>query len=150
MLRTEDETIDGHTYRVTMLPVSKGRRLLAELFKVAGPALGDLASAAAGAKGVSEVKVESLAGALRQLADRLEPAFLDRLCEELAASTQLVLDGGARAVPLKQEMEFHFAGRYGAMFKWIAFALKVNYADFFGAWSGGVRALQQKAQAPGA
>lgn len=150
MLKSEDRVIGEHTYRVTQLPVSKGRRLLAQLFKVLGPSIGELAK---DARPVADPSLGSLgrgtlADAVRAFADRLEPELLDVLSEQMAAQTQLVLNGGARVIPFAPELEFHFAGRYDEMFQWIGFALEVNFGSFFHVLRDGVAQMGLRKEAP--
>ena len=73
-----------------------------------------------------------LAGAASALADAVDPDEFDRIVEQLAATTEVWGPGfGDAGAPLGRNFDEHFASRYVAMLKWLAFALKVNFADFF-------------------
>jgi hypothetical protein len=57
---------------------------------------------------------------------------VDAIIEELADATEITGPGfGDAGAPLKRHFDEHFAGSYLAMYKWLAFALKANFADFF-------------------
>lgn len=123
MIKTDTTTIDGYRYSVAQLGSSEGRRILVKLTRLLGPALGRLV----GGEGrpsdaVSEAIAEFSAGANED--------DLEDLCRTFGQSTELDVDGKPMLLNLDMQ-ELHFAGRYGAMFQWLGFCLRVNYADFF-------------------
>ncbi len=140
-LRSERRTIGEHEYEVTQLPSSKGRRLLVRLFKVLGPAFGELT--AGGAKNVDEVDSGALARAIQELALRITSDDLEDVVQELARTTRIRM--GDKEPELASVMELHFAGRYDELIRWLAFALEVNYGSFF----GGLAGLRPRAGAAG-
>jgi len=129
MRETKEKQIGETRYRVTMLGAKQGRRLFAELFKYAGPAFGELIRNGNGRVALSEIDTDAVATALQALADRLDVEFFDRVVEQFAASTQ-VHNGGDRWIPLDNSFDLHFAGKYRALFQWLAFCCEVNFADF--------------------
>lgn len=137
MLNSETKTIDGHTYKVTQLPFKKGQKLLVRLYKTLGPAVSEFFAHLPDvkAKELGNLKVTkllpSIGGAMSVLAERLSEEELEFVTETLAEYSELN-KGPEQWVKLKGEMEFHFAGRYGAYLKWLGFALGVNYANFLG------------------
>lgn len=149
MLQTEERLIGGVTYQVTQLAAPQGRKLLVRLYKVLGPTLGaalrgmpDDASASLGS-----LETGAIGDALIKLAEVISEEELEYVCSTLAAHTQFSREPG-RWLPLKQDEQFHWAGRYHHMFQWIGFALQVNYAAFLAeqpALSGFVSALKSRA-----
>jgi hypothetical protein len=134
VLKSEKTTINGTGYKVTQLPYKLGHKLLLRLYKVAGPALADtFAHAPEGS--LAEVQVRdvapALAAALKGLAEQLHEADFDFAVETLAEYTQISSEPD-KWIPLKSQMEFHFAGNYAELFQWLGFALKVNYGGFIG------------------
>jgi hypothetical protein len=135
VLQSETHTIEGVTYKVTQLPFKRGQRLLVRLFKTLGPALAAAIAAAPRIKGrklgempVAEV-LPGISQALLLLSDKLSEQDMEYVTDTLAELTEFSRDGKTW-LPLSQELEFHFAGRYGAFLKWLGFALRVNYLGF--------------------
>lgn len=134
MLKTEIRTIGSNTYHVRQLGAKQGRQVLTRLIKTLGPVLGALLEGL-DPKTVSvlDLKGEALARALTELAGRLGETDLDYLCGVFGETTQVEFPDG-RVKPLTlEEQNLHFAGAYQDMFRWLSFALEVNFAGFFGA-----------------
>lgn len=123
MIKTETTTIDGDRYSVAQLGAREGRRILVKLTRLFGPALGRLvAGGPQTGEAISEAIAEFSAGATE--------ADLEDLCRTFGQSTELEVEGKPLLLDIDMQ-ELHFAGRYAAMFSWLAFCLKVNYSDFF-------------------
>jgi hypothetical protein len=67
---------------------------------------------------------------LARLAARLTANDLKMVIEKLASRTVIEREPGTDKWP-KLEPEVDLAGDYGLMFKWLKFALEVNYGGFF-------------------
>lgn len=148
MIEARDREINGTHYTVRMLNGTKGKALLTRLFKLAGPALADILAGIKDAQSVQEMKLDGVADAVRSFASRLPDNELNEITLILAEHTEITIAGG-KPMALKQLADSHFAGNYREMFSWIAFALEVNYADFFGGSDGlqsAFSALRAKAQ----
>lgn len=131
MLKSEDRTIGRATYRVTQLPSSKGREVLTKLIKLAGPSLSRLLQDFNGEKlSVLDLDTGAVGQALEQLAANLGERDLDYFCEVFGESSVL-LQGASQPKLTKEFQDFHFAGEYLEMFKWLLFSLEVNYRGFF-------------------
>lgn len=91
-----------------------------------------------------------LAMALREFVFRLEENDLEYLTSVLGMTTEVELPDGKRLPLTKERQELHWAGNYGEMFRWLGFALEVNYSGFFGSWGSITEALAalEKDQAP--
>jgi len=150
MIQHEEKQIGETTYRVTMLGAKAGRNLLVRLFKIAGPVLGELLEGLEGTKdpkkgaelgglgfSLGDLGMDAVARALEELASRISEQEFAYLCDTLADRTEVVLEGGERVLRLSQVFDLHFAGKYRELFGWLAFALTVNYRDFFGDSTGG-------------
>lgn len=117
------ETIDGVEYTIYMLDPRTSLRLLRRILGAVSPALG--AFAGTGGDMSAEVSPELFSKIAGDLFDRLDEKLLDDAVDHLASVTH------ADGKPLKETMAIHFRGRIGAMVRWLAFALRVQYADFF-------------------
>jgi hypothetical protein len=136
MLSSEKSTINGVTYEVTQLPYKLGHRLLLRLYKVLGPAVAKALSQAPGLdKGIAGLDTRELApafsAAVETLAETMTEEDFDFAVDTLAEYTKISKEAD-KWLPLKGAMEFHFAGNYPELFKWLGFALRVNYGGFFG------------------
>lgn len=132
MREPEETTIGGVRYKVAPLPAGKGLAVLARLGKILGPA----AARGTGAAGITDLAgaVVAAGGAL----EKLDPADLDALCRDLAASSQVeAVPGGGKFVSLADCFDVHFMANYGALFRWVKFAVMVNFGPLFKAPGGG-------------
>jgi|GEM_PF-754889 len=136
MIKTQETSIDGLNLKVTQLGYSDGVELLTKLLSIAGSAFD---------KGMDK---ESFS--LGRLAANLKAADLKTIIEKLANRTVIEREPGSDKWP-KLEPEVDLAGDYNLMFKWLKFALEVNYGGFFSAGGvlggGDILGLIKKAQA---
>jgi hypothetical protein len=120
MFKTEERVIGGLTYKVSQLGAIKGREAFLRLFKCLGPMAGTLAN-----KGEVD-----LATALQRL--EMTAGDLAYFCDLFAEKTFVVLED-KRAPRLDNVFDTYFAGKYLDMVQWLAFAVEVNFRDFWGA-----------------
>lgn len=127
----QSTTIGGHTYEVRMLGATASYKLLLEIGKVIGPSFGHVVDSAGNVEQVLDTDVSGafLSKAIEALVENLDEARFDRIVGKLKEVTNV--DGK----PLAPIFEEHFRGSMGQMFQWIAFAVKSQYEDFFGALS---------------
>ncbi len=147
MRKEKEKTINGTKFRVVQLGFEDGIDLLVTLYKTLGPSLGvfmaGLERKDSKSLGDTEVSMSGMRDALLELAQRLNASDLKLVVSTLAKTTRVNREG--EKWPLL-EPEVDLAGEYGLMFKWLAFALEVNYSGFFdGAASpmGGLAAALQ-------
>ncbi len=124
------ETIGDVEYTVYPLDPLTAIDLSVDIGKTLGPAFGALFGGAGGIEEVVERKVDFGAGAAL-LFQHLDKATLRAAMKTLAKVTH------AGGVPLDPIFAAHFHGKLGVMMRWFAFALKVQFADFFEGWGGG-------------
>ena len=122
MFNAETKKIGGCEYKVTQLGAVKGRGAFLRLVKCLGPMLAGLAGK--GGK-VADIDV----GALFSRLDLTEDD-LTFFCDTFAEKTFVTLPDG-KMPRLDKVFDEHFAGSYSYMVQWLAFAVKVNFADFF-------------------
>jgi hypothetical protein len=153
MQEIKERRIDGHTYRVMMIGAKRSLRMLAQLGKMLAPAL---AKAAEGGSLKSIMGADlsqiDLSGMAQMLVDRLDEDALVRIVEDLAAVTTFS-DHGKDWPNLGAAYDIHFAGRLASLAKWLAFALEVQFGDFFGvlgslAKSGAAQAIASASPSP--
>lgn len=130
--KVKSEAIDGFTYEVTQLGATDGQRLLVKLSKILLPAVGALVKGSDAKIADMDLASVDIDSAAKALAASLSPDEFDAIAASMSASTEIWGPGfGDAGAPMPRHFDEHFAGRYVAMLKWLAFALKVNFADFF-------------------
>lgn len=127
-LKSEDQEIDGLTFRVVQFPAMYGFALLARLAKCIGPALGALGS-------IAPDDMAAMAPALRDALATLDPDEAQKLALEILKCTSVLLPkGGGEVVRVeltdKTKIDQVFSGRLKTMFKALGFAVRVNFSDF--------------------
>lgn len=143
---THTTVIEGDTYEVYMLDPHTAMDLLVDLAKIAGPAITGLVGMATD-KGLSSVLEADTSDpgvmeAVGGFFGKLDSALLRRLTDTMAKVTHV------NGKPLPGIYAMHFRGRMGLLFRWLAFALKAQYADFLeglravGAPGGGKPAME--------
>jgi hypothetical protein len=126
-VKSDTRTIGEHTYRVTQLTALKSRALFVRLVKLLGPAVVTVIGS-----GVN-VNRAQLGGLLSELFTRLSDDELAYFCNVLGACTEVLGPGGAVVIDSPAMIDVHFAGRLLDMFKWLRFALEVQFSDFLSA-----------------
>jgi hypothetical protein len=116
MIKTKESTIDGINFKVTQLGYADGIELLTRLLALVGAAF--------------EKDEGKDSFSLSRLAARLTANDLKTVIEKLASRTVIEREPGTGNWP-KLEPEVDLAGNYGLMFKWLKFALEVNFGGFF-------------------
>jgi hypothetical protein len=116
MIKTKESTIDGINFKVTQLGYADGIELLTRLLALAGA--------------VFEKDEGNDLFSLARLAAKLTANDLKMVVDKLASRTVIEREPGTDKWP-KLEPEVDLAGDYGLMFKWLKFALEVNYGGFF-------------------
>lgn len=155
----EVREIDGYTYKVLMLDPLLATDLLTDLCQLLAPALGALGGVMVKEKG--DILQKALDGFEADDKTNIDTAFeravlgffgrLDKAKQRewigmLAKVTMLVLPDGKEPM-LGPVFTKHFQGRIFAMYKWMAFALKVQFRDFFSGTDLGIGQIVQKAMA---
>lgn len=127
-LKSETREISGLNFTVQQFHVFEGSVLGGRLFKLLGPAFGEMMTA--GMAG-------DAAPIIHMLCDRVEPDELPGLFIEILRKTSVELEAptGKKAKPTllnsKEAMVATFKGDITSMFKVLAFSLEVNFQDFF-------------------
>jgi len=116
MIKTKESTIDGINFKVTQLGYADGIELLTKLLALAGAAF--------------EKDESKDSFSLARLAAKLTANDLKMVIEKLASRTLVERKPGTDEWP-KLDPEIDLAGDYGLLFKWLKFALEVNYGGFF-------------------
>jgi hypothetical protein len=124
MFKTEERVIGASTYMVSQLGAIAGRAAFLRLVKALGPALGGLVSA--GGKLRGDIDFGDLISRVQ-----LSEGDLSYFCDLFAQKTFVKLEDG-KMPRLDNVFDAHFAGKYMDLVQWLAFCVKVNFADFFG------------------
>jgi hypothetical protein len=116
VIKTKETTLDGKNFKVTQLGYADGIELLTKLLALAGAAF--------------EKDENKDSFSLAKLAAKLTANDLKMVIDKLASRTVIEREPGTDKWP-KLEPEVDLAGDYGLLFKWLKFALEVNYGGFF-------------------
>ena len=128
MLPPKLTTINGATFELTLFGSIQGMKVLTELVRVLGPALGPAVSAMTGTKSGLEVAVLQ---ALPELASRVRPDDLEYFVTQFAAVCTVHKPGLTKGpAPLLEHRDALWTGDYGGLFKWLAWCCKENFASF--------------------
>jgi len=138
-LDADTQTIDGDVYKVHMLDPLVATDLLADLGDILGSPLAALGS---GIGGDDQIKAlldggaseESFGPALERAVSEFFKRFSKGKQREIIntlAKVTFVEKGSGEAPRLDAIFAVHFRGRIGTLYKWLGFALKVQFRDFF-------------------
>jgi hypothetical protein len=131
----QSRTIDGSTFTVQQLPAMQSVLLLHRLAKTMGGGLLKVLAGAGGGGGpkvdLRALDVDSLIPAMESFFDRFSEADLERLLRQLLETATVQGKGGEMA--LLPVFDVELQGKPMTVFKLLAFALEVNYRDFFSA-----------------
>lgn len=124
-----EREIDGITFRVKPLGFAKGRRVFLRLAKAIGPVLEKIPMKAGAPFPIME--------GLAKMMDSVTAEDLEWLDEQLASDGAYSRESGKWPwMTTKEQREALFDGRFMTYGKWLAFAVEVNFADFFAAFGG--------------
>lgn len=140
--KIKSHDIDGYTYTVVQLPATVGRKLSVEFARAIVPAVAALVGDKTDGGGVSGSELQGLMGkkvdaaglqkALDSLFANLPDTRIDEIMQLLSQHTDIYgPEYGDQGAPLDKQFDEHFAGRYKAMYRWLLFAVRVNFQDFF-------------------
>ena len=146
MRMSQEKMIGGRRCMVAQLPVTRALKVLRRLGSTLGPALAKAAGASKGASiSLAALNVESLADAVALLFERLTDAELDYLLRELLSTAQ-VMGEGDKWLPMIDPVsgaalyDGIYAGNIAGLLALLAFAVEVNFGDFFVAIRGSLQA----------
>lgn len=128
-VETRTQEIQGHTYELTLFGAKVGQRVWLRLAKCLGPGAAELLTR--GSEGVGPAVAAFLAGVGEDDLDFLTASFAGNCKLVLTMTTKV--GPKPNAIPLAGQYDQHFAQRYPALFAWLAWAIKENYASFFDA-----------------
>ena len=146
--------IDGCSYSCLMLDPLTATDMVADLGFIFGPSLGALGSALLKETGSSADTFKKLMDEGGEgLGDALEKAVLEffarfdkskqrEFINTLADVTYV--KQGDKEVKLSSILSIHFRGRIGSLYKWLGWALKVQFGDFFSPLRGAIKHVAQR------
>ncbi len=125
MLATQERTIDGDVYAVTMIPAFQQIKMMHRVGRGLAPAvvtfLGSIADG-----GLANTDVGAFGRVTEILFEKLSAEDIVSITKELLAASTV------NGKPLLGQFDIHFRGRMMTWAKVLAFSLEVNYSDFFG------------------
>jgi hypothetical protein len=136
-MSSSTRTIDGHTYEVWPLPAWTALELFHSLTKALAPAVAGVA-ATEGPGGMA-----ALSSSLERVLVQLPAPELTRISKQLLSGARVIVNGSSAEVNAISDV--HFQGRVLSLLKVVAFAIEVNFPDFFGAFRGVASRLGKKA-----
>lgn len=144
-------TIDGHSYKCLMLDPLVATDMVADLGHLFGPSLGALGGALLSESGGAVQKLldeggenfgEALEKAVSEFFSRFDKAKQREFINILSEVT--FVTQGDKEIKLNSIMAIHFRGRIGALYKWLGWALKVQFGDFFSPFGTVIARVAQK------
>lgn len=125
-----EREVNGKKYQFRTLLATEAFPIFVRLSAMSSVGMGDL-FAAINAKGGPDH--HRVAGAIGSIMRTMTPADLDAVVLPLLAEvTHEGLPVGGTDAKGRQFFALHFAGQFGQMFRVLAVAVEVNFADFFG------------------
>lgn len=134
-LLTEEREIDGVHFRVRQANLKEARAALVVITRSVGGLLSGLLKATTAEK-LADLDTSALAGAVASFTEHLSDQDIEFLTKiyskDCLAAVESKEDGAPAWVPLGNEtvQATVFGGRLLLLFKWLWFAIEVNYADF--------------------
>lgn len=159
-LDSQSKEIDGHTYKVLMLDPLVATDLLADMGQILAPTIGAIGGVFAKEKGDTLEKMfegfdpEDKTN-VDAAVEKAVMGFFQRFTKEkqrefigiLMKVTIVVMPDG-KEPRLQDIFAVHFQGRVFTLYKWLGFALKVQFQDFFSGINVDIsRVVQKVAQA---
>lgn len=139
-----EKEIDGFVYKVMMLDPLVATDLLTDIGDILAPALGALGGAAVKSKGGDAIKnlldgddegtnsgmdvafEKAVLGFFKQYSKAKQREFISLLSKVTVVETE-----PGKEPQLQHIFSQHFRGRIKSLYKWLAFALSVQFQDFF-------------------
>lgn len=126
MQSTQQREIDGTTFEVSQLDVKVSRAVFVRLGRVLGPALAEFGKVG-DVKSLLDVDHSVAFGAISKLLMNASEEDLEFFCQTFMKKSKFIPPEGTGLIGL---VDLAFTGRLLTMFKWLAFAIEVNYSDF--------------------
>ncbi len=123
----QTKSIDGHRYTVQMLPAMLGQEMLQDILRIALPTVGALvgqANFSGGLKALLEKELNIERACLALMASH-DKQMVTNIIRQMADQTTV-----DDKMKLLDVFDTWFQGEYGAMVKWLTFALGVNFDRF--------------------
>lgn len=140
-----EETIDGKVFVVHKLPPLEAQDLLIDILNAVSPAVGAIGGAIKGDDSVPlserEVDGNALAGGIGALVRGLDKKMMRSMVDTLANVS--TVDG----MKLKTQLPIVFREDLALMYKWLWFALGVQYRNFLELLPSGVQSALGKVAA---
>src|SRR5580704_12319845 len=113
-----EQCINGINVKITQLGFQEGIELLTSLGNLIGPGLSN-----------KDFTGDNPTAIVGEILTRVNAETLTSIINKLARSTRIEREPHKWPI---LEPEVDLAGNYNLAFKWLAFALEVNYGDFLG------------------
>ncbi len=156
MLDAQETEIDGTVFRYQPMMLKKSRGMFAQLSQRFGPAIASAVEGLGDADLSPDMEItqalgtitQSAGGLLRGVVGALDPAYHEKLANELAAQTQYQKEAGG-FVPLDNSTrEVMFGANLLTEYKLIVWCLGIQYSDFLAPLRGlGQQALALRGMA---
>lgn len=128
MRKIESKEIDGYTFTVQQLPMMRAHKVFNRLLKAISSGLVALATSNANLKDMMEQDVGALSGALGALLDRMPETEQEQLFKDLLETATFEKDG--QKFKFYPHADEELAGKLLTVYKFVGFALQVNFRDF--------------------
>jgi hypothetical protein len=133
----EERRIGDVTYRVRMMKPMEAQLITFRLVQIFGDTIGSLFEGVDGnLESLGNLQMRAAGLAISRLAHTATEADMERISKAMLSCTDVIVhqaDGrSGQFVELKDIIDVIHGGRMTQHFEWLAFALEVNFGDFFG------------------
>ena len=145
ILKPERKEIDGETFEFYFLPIEKSMKTLVKLFKIVGPAMGELAEAVPEGGNVDAMLDEEVAASafirgLAIVADRVSDEEIWEICRTM-------IDRTKDSKGMDIQTASYFEGRPMHLLKVAGTSIWFNYKDFLKGFVGTAQKRNSKVKA---
>ena len=145
----QSEVIETHEYVVKMLPATKGYKLLMRIVRMVGPSIGIIVDGV----GLSGVKADEdflqrlgeknlgdrfFRDSISVLMQHADEGSVEHVIKTLSEATTVKVASAGKFQALAGIFELHFQGEALHMSKWLGFALRAQFGDFWSALANAV------------
>ena len=128
------KVIDGHTFEVLMMPPMPSHRLLMKLLGIIGPAASHLVDREYGNASSSVLDEEVTGGffakVISSLFDKLDCDVTEEIINAMKEVSSVSV-AEKKMAPLASVFDVFFAGKLDLMYKWLIFAMQVQWGKCF-------------------
>jgi len=124
--------IDGFEYSMNMMDPLRSNKLLIQVCKMIGPAVGPVLDRMVSSKGLeTELDSDFISKAFTSLFQNMDSDKIEYLIKEFTKDCSVTIEG--KTVALSSIFDLHFMGAIDRMYKWFIFCTQAQWGKCLGA-----------------